>query len=256
MHTLRNYPLLVFVLSLALLWLSAQAGVFFRRRLRPVEEDEWKDLDTVLAATLTLTGLIVAFSFSMAIARYDQRKHYEAEEANAIGTEYVRADLLPSPDADKVHALLREYLQQRVLFYETGDSRERQILQIDEKTARLESELWSGVRDVAGKQPTPIMALTVWGMNDVLNARGYTQAEWLNRIPVAAWSLMVSIAIFCNFLVGYSAHKTSVLLFLVLPLSLAIAFFLIADIDSPHGGLIRVLPQNLVSLSESVSTTR
>ena len=252
MHSLRNYPLLVFVVSLAVLWLAAQAGVFFRRHLRPLEEDEWKDLETVLAGTLTLLGLLIAFSFSMAISRYDQRKNLEAEEANAIGTEYVRSDLLPPPDAEKAHALLREYLEQRVLFYETGDSRQRQILQIDVNTNRLETELWSVARDSAGKQPTPIQALVVGGMNDVLNARGYTQAAWWNRVPVAAWSLMVSIAIFCNYLIGYTAHRVGILLFLVLPLALSIAFFLIADIDSPHGGIIRVLPQNLISLSESL----
>jgi hypothetical protein len=252
MPSLRNYPLLVFVVSLAVLWLAAQAGVFFRRHLRPLEEDEWKDLETVLAGTLTLLGLLIAFSFSMAISRYDQRKNLEAEEANAIGTEYVRSDLLPPPDAEKAHALLREYLEQRVLFYETGDSRQRQILQIDVNTNRLETELWSVARDSAGKQPTPIQALVVGGMNDVLNARGYTQAAWWNRVPVAAWSLMVSIAIFCNYLIGYTAHRVGILLFLVLPLALSIAFFLIADIDSPHGGIIRVLPQNLISLSESL----
>jgi hypothetical protein len=57
---------------------------------------------------LTLLGLIIGFSFSMAVNRYDQRKPYEQAEANAIGTEYVRADLLPVADAAKVHTLLRQ----------------------------------------------------------------------------------------------------------------------------------------------------
>jgi len=96
------------------------------------------------------------------------------------------------------------------------------------------------------------MALVVSGMNDALNARAYTQAAWWNRIPVAAWILMASIAVFCNLLIGYGAHRTGVLLFFVLPLALSISFFLISDIDSPRGGVIRVLPKNLVSLSESL----
>ena len=62
-----------------------------------------------MTATLTLLGLIIGFSFSMAISRYDQRKVYEEAEANAIGTEYVRADLLPAGDAARVRALLRDY---------------------------------------------------------------------------------------------------------------------------------------------------
>src|SRR5438034_1392728 len=115
----------------------------------------------------------------MAISRYDQRKNYEAEEANAIGTEYLRANLLSGADADRVHQLLQEYVRQRMLFYETR--REPQLHQIDTDTTRLETELWSVVRDAAEKQPTPPMALVVSGMNDALNARAYTQAGRRNR---------------------------------------------------------------------------
>ena len=250
MNTIMNFPLLVLVLSLAVLWFSAQIGVVCRRHLQRIDEDDRQDLSTVVAATLTLLGLIIAFSFSMAISRYDQRKNYEAEEANAIGTEYLRANLLSGADADRVHQLLQEYVRQRMLFYETR--REPQLHQIDTDTTRLETELWSVVRDAAEKQPTPPMALVVSGMNDALNARAYTQAAWWNRIPVAAWILMASIAVFCNLLIGYGAHRTGVLLFFVLPLALSTSFFLISDIDSPRGGVIRVLPKNLVSLSESL----
>ena len=97
-------------------------------------------------------------------------------------------------------------------------------------------------------QPTPVRALAVAGMNDVLNSQGYTQAAWWNRIPVGAWCLMFGIAVFCNVLLGYGAHRVNAKLFMVLPLVVAISFFLIADIDSPRGGVIRVRPQNLQSL--------
>jgi len=89
-------------------------------------------------------------------------------------------------------------------------------------------------------------------MNDVLNDRAYAQAAWWNRIPLAAWNLMVSIAVLCNLLLGYGAHRNSTHLFLVLPLALSIAFLLISDLDSPRGGIIRVAPQNLAGLAESL----
>jgi hypothetical protein len=107
----------------------------------------------------------------MAISRYDQRKNYEEEEANAIGTEYVRADLLPAADAARVPALLSNYLDQRILFFETRD--EQQLRQINANTAQLQSELWSAVQAQAAAQPTPVVALAISGMNDVLNSQGH-----------------------------------------------------------------------------------
>jgi len=86
-------PFFVFLVSLAVLWLSVRLGASLRNR-KPVDEDARKDLDLIVPATLTLLGLVIGFSFSMAINRYDQRKAYEEAEANAIGTEYLRADLL------------------------------------------------------------------------------------------------------------------------------------------------------------------
>ena len=76
-------------------------------------------LGTVLAATLRLLAATIGFSFSMANSRYNQRKDCEAAEANAIGTEYLRAELLPAADAAKVQGLLKNYLNQRILFYTT-----------------------------------------------------------------------------------------------------------------------------------------
>ena len=86
------YPSLVFVLSFFGLALSAWIGVLFSRN-RGVQAQMREDFGIILAATLTLLGLIVGFTFSMALGRYDQRKNYEEEEANAIGTEYARAGL-------------------------------------------------------------------------------------------------------------------------------------------------------------------
>jgi hypothetical protein len=252
MNGLLDYPLLVFVLSFFTLWLSTAIGALLFRRWRKLEERAREDFGVILAATLTLLGLIIGFSFSMATNRYDQRKNYEEAEANAIGTEYVRADLLPEADAARVRALLCKYLDQRVLFYTTRDS--QQLAQINAHTAQLQTELWSAVKAPAAAQPTPVMALAVSGMNDVLNSQGYTQAAWWNRIPIAAWGLMLAIAICCNLLIGYGARaeKAGTTLLLILPLVVSIAFFLIADIDSPRGGVIRVSPQNIISLQESL----
>jgi hypothetical protein len=251
MTDIVNFPRVVFALSFVTLWLSTLLGAFCRVRLRPLAQGEREDFGVVQAAALTLLGLLIGFTFSMATGRYEQRKNYEEAEANAIGTEYVRADLLPAADATRLRQLLRNYLDQRILFYTARGV--QQLRQIDTDTAQLQSELWSVIQSHAVSQPTPIVALTVSGMNDVLNSQGYTQAAWWNRIPVAAWILVAAIAICCNLLIGYGAHRTSTLVFTVLPLAVSVSFFLIADIDSPRRGLIRVVPQNLLSLSQTIN---
>jgi hypothetical protein len=249
MNHIVDSPFLVFMFSLSALWLSAFLGAFFRKRLGALKEDERGDFAVVQGAALTLLGLLIGFTFSMATTRYEQRKNYEEAEANAIGTEYVRAGLLPATEASRVRELLRNYLDQRVEFY---IARDWQLLrQIDSATAQLQADLWSAVQARAVVQPTPVSALAASGMNDVLNSQGYTQAAWWNRIPFEAWVLLAAIGIGCNLLIGYSAHRTS-LLFIVLPLAVSVSFFLIADIDSPRGGVIRVQPLNLISLSQSL----
>jgi hypothetical protein len=252
MNRIMNSPLLVLALSFVLLWLALRIGVFFRQRRRGPDDETREEFAVIVAANLTLLGLIIGFSFAMAVSRYDQRKNYEEAEANAIATEYARADLLPLSDAVRLRVLLKDYLDQRLLFYQTRDENRRP--QIDAATAQLQAQLWSAVQVPAAAKPTPVIALAVSGMNDVLNSQGYTQAAWWNRIPPAAWGLMAAIAICCNLILGYGARRSAAksTLLLVVPLIVSISFFLIADIDSPRGGAIRVLPQNLMSLSESL----
>ena len=253
MFRFTDHPPLVFAVSFVLLWLWARAGWSFLRGRWFLEEEARQTFGYVLGASLTLLGLIIGFSFSMATTRYDQRKNYEEDEANAIGTEYLRADLLPAAEGAKARALLTNYLDLRIQFYLAQDGPDLQ--RINDSTARLQAEMWSAVRAPAAAQPTPVMALAVSGMNDVLNSQGYTQAAWWNRIPPAAWGLMGAMGFVCNFLVGYGARgvKAGGKLLPVLPLVLAIAFMLIADIDAPRHGIIRLKPLNLMSLAESLA---
>jgi hypothetical protein len=221
-------------------------------KYRTKDTETSSDLGIIQTATLTLLGLIIGFTFSMAIARYDLRQIYEEAEANAIGTEFLRADLLPNHSAQAVKGLLNEYLDQRILFYSKQDQETAQ--QINQRTASLEKALWNELLSIARTQSSPTFALVISGMNDVINARGFTQAAWWNRIPTAAWWLMAVIAIGANVLVGFGARnfRGNVSLFMIFPFMVAIAFFLIADIDSPRGGVIRIDPRNLIDLKQSI----
>lgn len=250
--SLDRVPLFILVFSFFAMWFSAKIGSFLHSRTPTMDEGVRRDLDLIVAASLTLLSLVIGFSFSMALGRYDQRKNYEEAEANAIGTEYVRADLLPASDAASVRPLLKDYLDQRIAFYETSD--ERELKRINVNTVQLQAKLWSAVQGPAAAQPTSVLALVVSGMNDVLNSQVSTQSAWWNRIPFSAWILMLAIAICSNLLLGYSKRGNGPgdVQLMALPLILSIAFFLTADIDSPRRGMIRVLPHNLSSLVQSM----
>ena len=169
MENLTHYPWLVFAAAFVTLWLASLTGSWLRRRNPGAGDEQDEDLGVILAATLTLLALIIGFSFSMATNRYEQRKNFEEGEANAIGTELLRADLLPPADAAKVRMLLGLYLDQRIQFYINEDDIGRE--QIRQRTSQLQADLWAAVRGPATDQPTPVAALVLAGMNDVINSQ-------------------------------------------------------------------------------------
>jgi hypothetical protein len=243
---LTESPALLFVVSLGIFVAAARIGMRFAPRINDVRDD----FGVILGATLTLLGLVVGFTFSMAVGRYDLRKRCEAEEANAIGTEYIRTELLPN--ATNLKGLLHEYLDQRILFYGT---REPQAIEhINVSTTVLQDRLWAAVKTAALPSQTALATLAVSGMNDVLNTRGYTEAAWLNRIPTEAWALLAFVALCANFMVGLSVRHRNFLgiLVAVVPVIVSTSLLLIADIDSPRAGLIHVRSANLLSLAASL----
>src|SRR5215469_12897218 len=140
-------PIMVFAIAFIAQTIAAYSGDFLRKRAHSFKQGERHDFNIVQAATLTLLALIIGFSFSMAVSRYDQRKALEEAEANAIGTAYLRVNLLPADRRSRARELLRKYLDLRIAFYE-------------ESSARHAAEIGKGAeralvrRDVRRSQPT------------------------------------------------------------------------------------------------------
>ena len=245
---LTDYPLLFFVVSLLLLWGAATLGARLSKRL---DDNSREDFKFAATATFTLLSLLIGFAFSMAVGRYDQRKGREAEEANVIGTEYLRLDLLSTAGRDTLRRQLEAYISRRIVFYETRDrdSLSRNLTE----TRRLQQLLWT-TATVQANPPSAHTGLVLGGMNEVIDSEGYTDAAWLNRIPRSAWILLFAIGLCACFLVGLNPERLGskgapVWIF---PLVVSVALFLIADIDAPRGGLIHVLPENLITVAESM----
>jgi len=247
------FPLIVFAFSLAAQWLAAFLGNCLRTTTGGFGKASHQDIDIILGASMTLLALMVGFSFSMAVTRYDLRKNYEEAEANAIGTAFLRADLLPAGDAARLRSLLKKYLDLRIAFYAVYNP--QQIDKITANTADMQIKLWQAVLPAANANPTPVAALAVASINDVLSAQGNAQAAWLNRLPAGVWAIMGLVALATNVLIGVSERRKGMLLLLILPVILSISFLLIADIDNPRGGLIPILPHNLTTVTHALGGT-
>ena len=148
-------------MALLLLWIAERMGAAVRKKTEEMNEEEREDFGVILAATLTLLGLIIGFSFSMAISRYDQRKNLEEEEANAIGTEYLRVELVASGECGESARIAEGLSRAAILFYETRWVRD--LVAINTRTAELQTELWSAVKGPAETERSAVQALTVWG---------------------------------------------------------------------------------------------
>src|SRR3569623_439770 len=144
MQQLVRHPFVLFVISFVLMSIAARLGSRTLRSRIQIDEDTRDDFKIVQSATLTLHALVIGFSLSMAVGRYDQRKNLEEEEANAIGTEFVRAELLADAEAAVVRSLLVQYLALRVEFYQTRDL--QRVQQIDAATADLQTKLWTAAK--------------------------------------------------------------------------------------------------------------
>ncbi|WP_034456757.1 hypothetical protein [Buttiauxella noackiae] len=252
MSMLLGHPFFLFITLLIILPLASALGVYCLQRKGQLDEDTLKDFGVVQAATLTLLALLIGFSFSNAVGLYDQRKNSESEEANAIGTEYLRIDLLSAKNVTTARSELLKYLDLRIAFYQLNEK--EQLADLDNKTANSQTQLWQIIKNETQSSTTPVTALIAAGMNDVINTQGYTQAAWIKHFPASAWILLISIAVICNILIGYSSHsrKSNKVYIFILPTIIAISLSLVADISSPRGGLIRIEPQNLLLLKASI----
>ena len=252
MAPIVDYPLLLLLpVSLVLMTASAWTGAWLASR-HPLSPEQREDFGVIQAASLTLLGLLIGFTFSMALSRYDQRKNLEEEEANAIGTAYLRAELLPAAAAATLKARLRDYTEVRVRAYvERHSDVDPELAQ---RTAALQADMWALARTEGLANPTPLTQIVVTGINDVINAQGYAQAAAWNRIPHAAWILLAVVAVMANLLVGVGARKPreEVRLLMVFPVIVAASFLLIADIDAPRAGVIHVSAQNLLATLQSM----
>jgi hypothetical protein len=205
----------------------------------------------IVAAGLGLLAFLLAFTFGMAASRFDTRRGLVLDEANAIGTTYLRAALLPEPHRTEIRTLLREYVDLRLEAVQPG-----MAVSARERSEELQGRLWAQAVSVAEK-PTPITGLFIQSLNEVIDLHAKRVTLGLrNRIPLTIWVALYSTAILAMAGVGYYAGLASTtrsLATLALVVTFSGILCLIADLDRPQEGLLEVSQQAMVDLRKSLT---
>jgi hypothetical protein len=253
-------PLWVLIfLFLAVLLIPMEVGFRLGRRqkrLHPDPEGEARS-DVTLAATLTLLALMLAFTYSFSMSRADLRKKTLIIEVNALGTAFLRADLLSEPGRTETRQRLYEYAQSRYVKPETITTLEG-VQQVVARSEEIQSEIWPAVKSTLrqpGDMTNPEKALLISAINEVLDAHTSRMAVFYDRLPTAVLLLLVLIAATALGVAAYNASLSGCLVrkrMTMFALILAALMYLILDYDMAMRGFIQVDHSSLVKLIDDM----
>lgn len=229
----------VFLVSLVVLWLGILGGVWTHATRERVVESENKILTVLEGALLTLFGLLMGFTFSMAVSRYDMRKLLVVTEANAIGTTWLRTTTLAEPERTEQQNLLREYVQQRIVFHAELHKRD-ELVGTQEQIDKLQGQLWAGASNYAAEHRDAVTGLYLQSLNQMIDVAGERVAAEENRIPLEAWVMLLFVGFMATLVVGTKIGPSRWVLQSILPVVLAATLAMTMDLDSPRFGFIRV----------------
>jgi hypothetical protein len=246
----------LFVVLIAAMIIGRRLG----RRARATIDDTAKAQASALqGALLGLLALLLAFTLSSAISRYESRRQVILDEANAIGTTYLRAKLLPPPySADAVN-LLRQYITAQLEIHHAGYDQAR-LQAAGNQVAQLQRQLWSIAATVSAQDIRAVTTgLFVQTLNDTIDLDATRAAVFQNRVPgVVIWLLFAVTAAAAGVMgynngLGNSRYDFGALLLIVL---LVVIIWVTIDLDLPQYGLIRVSPQTMINLQDFINTDR
>jgi hypothetical protein len=192
---------------------------------------------------------------SMAVSRFEARKELVLNEANAIGTSYLRTRLLPEPERTSVRNLLRDYVANRLAFPSAGDDQQR-LETVRLQGQRLQDEIWDQSAAYAEKAPNPVLAgILLQSLNQAFDIESARWMAFYNHVPAAVMYLNAIVALATATLVGYAfgidgiRHIFSMCL---LGLAIAVVLGVIVDLDRPRRGFIRVSQQPMIDLQRQL----
>lgn len=257
-----SYPYLplwlITVLLFVALLLARELGNWLRlrRRLAPTGDkasDETHGGESVAFATTTVLGLLallIGFTFSLALGRYDERRNLVLKESNALGTTWLRADLLEPSDTHRLRDVLRRYVDSRVDFA-NAEGADAEV-QANARTVALQNELWAAVvSGTAAFRDTPRASLLVTTTNESIDLSTERFAARQDHIPPRILRLLFIFSLLAAGLLGYErAQKRSTTTLVLLLFSLAVG--LVLDLDLPSTGTVNVPQEPMLDLQRAV----
>lgn len=246
-----------FVVAIAVALLALESG-YRLGQWRHAHGTGEKDapIGAMVGAILGLLAFMLAFTFSLAASRFDARRTAILNEANAIGTTYLRARLLPEPQQSEIAKLLREYVDIRIHGVEEG-----RIAETVARSEELHEEIWKRAIAAAEKNPNSIMTgIFIQSLNEMIDLHATRLLVGVrSRIPISIWGGLFLLALIGMASMGYQAglsatRRSPAMIFLAL--SFAGVIFLIVDLDRPQEGLLRVGQQAMIDVQRSMQPTK
>ncbi len=209
-------------------------------RADATEGDVHKGLGAIEAALFALLGLLLGFAFAGAMSRLDARRQLIVQEANAIGTAYLRLDLLPASDQPAMRRLFREYLEARFQAYESVETTDRYIGQ----AAQLQQQIWARAAAVSHVDQTQHVARVLLpALNEMIDVTTARTVALRTRLPTPILILLIAVALVSAMIAGYAMaerSRRSLLHSVLYAAAVAITVYVVLDLDNPRIGLIRL----------------
>jgi len=254
----RLDPLLICLVLMGVLVATVEIGFWVRKgRVKGGSDSiEKADIALILGAVMTLLALLLGFTYAMSEGRFETRRQLVVDEANAIGTTYLRAKTLPEPRSSEIQELLRQYTALRVEIASTADDAPDKIRGMDNRTKELHGLIWSHAAALAKENPNPVISIFLQTLNEMIDLHTKRLAAFRNRVPFSIYLVLFVVSAIILWLVGYyfgTRGQRVRILTTMLALLVASVMWLIMDLDQPVRGAIRASQQSLIDLHQDLS---
>lgn len=234
--------LLLLFLIIAIIGVQRVGWWWGRKRLDLFGEKANEGLGALDAAVFGLMGLLLAFTFTGAAGRFDHRRDLIVDEVNALGTAWLRMDLLPEPAREEVRGLFRQYLDGRIAAYAQPDPVQARV-QLTEHTDRFQTLIWQRLMAATRETPSLQQAALLPAVNEAFDVATTRMLATEMHPPLPIYGLLVTMVLISGFLAGFSQAKASRQSWLHIAgfaATTTLALYLIVDLEHPRLGLIRV----------------